>query len=607
MSLLLSCESLSKTYGIRTLFRGISFGLNEGEHTGLIGPNGSGKSTLLRILAGAEAPDEGELISKRSLRVGYVPQQDDFPEGATVEQVLLSALADRPLEEHDRLTRVAIQMSKMGFDRPDQPAGLLSGGWKKRLAIARELLREPELLIMDEPTNHLDMEGILWMEQMLKAASFGSLVVSHDRYFLENTTNRIIELSRAYPEGYLSVNGSYSAFLEKREEFMVAQASWQEAMAGRVRREIEWLKRGPKARTTKAKSRIDAAGQMIQDLAELKVRNAQDKTATIDFTATERKTRKLLVAKNASKSLNGRPLFNNLDLVLSPGMKLGLLGPNGSGKTTLLKVLSGEIPPDAGSIRHAEALRVVRFDQDRQSLDKTVTLRQALSPKSDIVVYRDKPIHVSGWAKRFLFRPEQFDMPVGDLSGGEQSRVLIAKLMLQPADLLLLDEPTNDLDIPTLEVLEESLEEFPGALVLVTHDRYMLDRLATDILGLDGLGDAHLFGDLTQWEQAQKQQRAKAEEKPKPAPAKAKPKSEAVGIKRLTYMEQREWEQMEGKIMEAEEALEEAQKEMADPAVLADRDRLNQSCQKVHDAQERVQSLYARWEQLEAKQRGSGE
>jgi ATP-binding cassette subfamily F protein uup len=310
-----------------------------------------------------------------------------------------------------------------------------------------------------------------------------------------------------------------------------------------------------------------------------------------------------------SKSLNGRLLFKDLDLVLSPGMKLGLLGPNGSGKTTLLKVMAGEIPPDTGSIRHADGLRVVRFDQDRASLDKSMTLRQALSPKSEMVVYRDKAIHVSGWAKRFLFRPEQFDMPVGDLSGGEQSRVLIAKLMLQPADLLLLDEPTNDLDIPTLEVLEENLEEYPGAVVLVTHDRYMLDRLATDILGLDGQGDAHMFSDLAQWEQAQKQ-REKAEEKPKSAPSappKAKHKSEAVGIKRLTYMEQREWEQMENKIMEAEEALEVAQKEMGDPAVLADRDRLNQCCQKVHDAQEVVQKLYARWEQLEAKQRGGGE
>ncbi|HEX2974074.1 MAG TPA: ABC-F family ATP-binding cassette domain-containing protein [Tepidisphaeraceae bacterium] len=603
MSLLLSCESLSKSYGIRTLFRGISFGLNEGERTGLIGPNGSGKSTLLRLLAGAEPPDEGELISRRNLRVGYVPQQDVFPPAATVQQVLLEVLTDRPIEEHERTTRVAIQMSKMGFEHPEQHADSLSGGWRKRLAIARELLREPELLILDEPTNHLDMEGILWLEQLLKNASFGCLVVSHDRYFLENTTNRIIELSRAYPEGYFSVNGSYSQFLEKREEFLVAQASWQEAMASRVRREIEWLKRGAKARTTKAKGRINAAGQMIQDLAELKIRNAQDKTATIDFTATDRRTRKLLVAKGASKSLNGRLLFKDLELVLSPGMKLGLLGPNGSGKTTLLKTLAGEIPPDTGSIRPAEGLRIVRFDQDRSSLDKTMTLRQALSPKSDIVVYRDKPIHVSGWAKRFLFRPEQFDMPVGDLSGGEQSRVLIARLMLQPADLLLLDEPTNDLDIPTLEVLEESLEEFPGAVVLVTHDRYMLDRLATDILGLDGQGHAHLFGDLTQWAQAQKK-REREEDKPKASAPKPKPKSEAVGFKRLTYMEQREWEQMEGKIMEAEEALQLAQAEMADPVVLADRDRLNQCCQRVHDAQEFVQKLYARWEQLEAKQIG---
>ena len=601
MALLLSCESLTKSYGPRTLFQGISFGLDDQERTGLIGPNGSGKSTLLKLLGGIEAPDEGEIVTRRNLRLEYVAQEDDFPENATVEQVLVDAMASMPIDEHDRIARASVLLGKIGFEDPDRPAGVLSGGWKKRLSIARALVRDPDILLLDEPTNHLDLEGILWLERLLKTSSFACLVVSHDRYFLENVTNRVIELNRAFPEGFFSVNGTYSDFLEKREGFLVAQAAQQTALASRVRREIEWLKRGAKARTTKAKGRIESANRMMTDLAELKVRNAQDKAATIDFNSTDRKTRKLLAATGIAKSFGGRTLFRSLDLVLSPGMKLGLLGPNGSGKTTLLRVLSGEVEPDDGRIRRAENLRVVRFEQDRSVLDKRATLRHALSPKSDMVVYREAPIHVSGWARRFLFRTEQLDLPVGELSGGEQARVLIAQLMLQPADLLILDEPTNDLDIPTLEVLEESLEDFPGALVLVTHDRYMLDNLSTDLLGLDGKGGANLYADYPQWEQAQ----LTAKEAPKPATTatKAASKPSASGNKRLTYMEQREWEQIEAKIMDAEVAVELLQRETSDPKVMADRDKMHAACEKLDAAQQLVRRLYARWEELDAKQK----
>jgi ABC transport system ATP-binding/permease protein len=600
MALLLSAKSLTKSYGPRTLFQGISFGLDDQERTGLIGPNGSGKSTLLKLLAGIEASDEGEIITRRNLRLEYVAQQDLFPDNATVEQVLVDAMAAMPIDEHDRVARAGILLGRIGFEHPDRPAGVLSGGWKKRLSIARALVREPDLLLLDEPTNHLDLEGILWLERLLKTPSFACLVVSHDRYFLENVTNRVVELNRAFPEGFFSVNGAYSDFLEKREEFLVAQAAQQTALASRVRREIEWLKRGAKARTTKAKGRIESANRMMTDLAELKVRNAQDRAATIDFTSTDRKTRKLLAAAGISKSFGGRTLFRDLDLVLAPGMKLGLLGPNGSGKTTLLRVLAGEMEPDGGKIRRAENLRVVRFEQDRSVLDHRATLRHALSPNSDTVVYRDSPIHVSGWARRFLFRTEQLDMQVGELSGGEQARVLIAQLMLQPADLLILDEPTNDLDIPTLEVLEESLEDFPGALVLVTHDRYMLDNLSTDLLGLEGKGGANLYADYPQWEQAQLTAK---EVKPTQAPAKPASKPASSNNKRLTYMEQREWEQIEAKIMDAEAAVESFQRETSDPKVMAHRDKMHAACEKLDAAQQLVRKLYARWEELDAKQK----
>ena len=606
MALLLSCESLTKSYGPRTLFTGISFGLDDQERTGLIGPNGSGKSTLLKLLAGAEAPDEGEINTRRNLRLEHVEQQDVFPANVSVEQVLVDAMASMPIDEHDRVARASIMLGKIGFTDPNQSAHSLSGGWKKRLAIARALVREPDLLLLDEPTNHLDLEGILWLERLLKTSSFACLIVSHDRYFLENVANRVVELNRAYPEGYLSVNGSYSDFLEKREGFMVAQQAQQTALASRVRREIEWLKRGAKARTTKAKGRIESAGRMMTDLAELKVRNAQDKAVAIDFTASDRKTRKLLAATGVTKSYGGRVLFRDVDVVLSPKMKLGLLGPNGSGKTTLLRILAGELEPDGGRIKRADNLRVVRFEQDRSRLDPRATLRDALSPKSDSVVYQGGAMHISAWARRFLFRLEQLDMPVGELSGGEQARVLIAQLMLEPADLLILDEPTNDLDIPTLEVLEESLEEFPGALVLVTHDRYMLDNLSTDLLGLDGNGGASLYADYPQWEQAQlaaKESAAAAVRSATVAKAAPKPASSGGGGKRLSYMEQREWEQIEKKIMEAEEALEKAQRETGDPKVMADRDKMHDACERLGAAEQLVRTLYARWEELDAKQK----
>ena len=601
MSLLLHCESISKSFGVRTLFKDISIGFDDTERTGLIGPNGSGKSTLLKILAGVEHCDSGEITSRRNLRLAYLPQEDRFPSGLTVQEVLLDALKDEHADDHDKLTQVEIQLGRTGFDRTDQLAETLSGGWRKRLALARELVKQPDLLLLDEPTNHLDLEGILWLEKLLSNASFAFLLVSHDRYFLENVTNRVVELNRTYEDGYLSINGSYSDFIEKREDYLAAQSAQQRALASRVRREVEWLKRGAKARTTKAKGRIEQAGQMMEDLAGLKGRNAQAGTMQIDFAATERKTRKLLVAKDVSKILGGRTLFEHLNLVLSPGMKLGLLGPNGSGKSTLIRLLTGELKPDVGEIWQADGLRVVRFAQDRRHLDKNQTLRNALSPMGDNLNYRGSSMHITAWAKQFLFRSEQLDMPVSDLSGGEQSRVLIANLMLEPADLLILDEPTNDLDIPSLEVLEESLSDFPGALVLVTHDRFMLDRVSTEILALDCKGAARPFASVLQWQAAKDEEEQARPAAARSASSKPAAKASPAARKKLSWNEQRELEQMEEKILAAEEDLHAQQKRMEDREVLADHVKLRDVCTKVDEAQTLVQTLYERWQELEGR------
>jgi len=602
MTLLLNCTRLSKAYGARPLFQDISISFDDTERTGLIGPNGSGKSTLMKILAGIEQPDAGSIESRRNLRLGYLPQEDRFPTGLTCHQVLVEAQKGMHIDEHEREIEASILLGKLEFADIDQPAAELSGGWKKRLAIARELIRKPDLLLLDEPTNHLDLEGILWLEDLLSAAPFAFVLVSHDRYFLENATNRTVELNDSYPDGYLSHNGPYSQFVEKRVEFLEAQAAREQALASTVRREIEWLRRGAKARTTKAKGRINQAGQMMDELADLRKRNAPQATADLDFSASGRQTKKLLVGKNLSIALGGRQLLSKLDITLTPGMRLGLLGPNGSGKSTLIRMLVGQLKPDTGTVTPAEGLQIVHFEQTRASLDPKQTLRDALAPMGDSITFRGQNLHVSGWAQKFLFRKEQLDLPVGDLSGGERSRVLIARLMLRPADVLILDEPTNDLDISSLDILEESLSDFPGALLLVTHDRMMLDRLSTDLLALDGNGNADFYASLTQWQAA----KAAAEEAEAARQRTANKPVKAVAVateakKKLTYMEQRELEQIEDKIHAAEETLARHQKQMDDPAVLADRNKLHDACAAVDAAQKQVTDLYARWEELEAR------
>jgi ATP-binding cassette subfamily F protein uup len=606
MAVLLSVQALGKSFGTRVLFDGLTFGMNDGERVGIIGPNGSGKSTLLKILAGVETCDSGALNIKRMLRMAYVPQEDTFAKGENAETILSAAIADEHLNEHQRTNRVDTVISKIGFseDWSHAPVETLSGGWRKRVAIARALVTQPDLLLMDEPTNHLDLEGILWLEKLLSNAPFACLMVSHDRFFLENTANRIFELNRCYPEGFFSSAGRYSDFLQKREEFLCGQKEAQRALEGKVKREIEWLRRGPPARTTKSRARMDEAGRMIDDLAELKIRNNQGGAVKIDFNASQRQANKLIVLKKVNKSLGTRKLVGDLSLIVSPGMKLGLLGANGSGKTTFLRLLTGDLEPDSGTIERAERLRIVTFDQNREQVDRDATLRRALAPTGDTVLFRDQSIHVIAWAKRFLFKPEQLDMPVKSLSGGEQARILIARLMLRPADILLLDEPTNDLDIPSLEVLEESLADFPGAVALVTHDRHMLRRLCSDILGFDGKGNTDLFADYSQWENARADALA-AEADARKASSASKSgerKNASKSDKRLSFKEQREWDGMEQAIMDAEAAVEKILKQLEDPAVANDPEVLHENCEALAEAHERVDALYARWQELEAKQ-----
>jgi ATP-binding cassette subfamily F protein uup len=593
---IINAQELGKTYGAAPLFQDVSFTISEGDRIGLIGPNGSGKSTLLGILAGQIEPDSGNVAVRRHTRLSYVIQESQFAAGETVRSVVAKALERSGVPEAERQGRLFETLGRANFEDFDAEAAKLSGGWRKRLAIAEALVQQPDVLLLDEPTNHLDLEGIEWLEELLRTQQFACVVVSHDRYFLENVATQTVELSRAYPDGLLRVPGNYSTFLEKKEEFLLTQEKHQESLENRVRTEIEWLRRGPKARATKAKARIQTAHQMISDLAELNSRT-RTSSAKIDFSATDRKTKRLVELNHVSYAIGERTLFADLDFVVTAGKRVGLVGPNGSGKTTLLRLLRGEMQPTAGEIRRADFLRVVYFDQNRV-LDPDVTLRRALAPGSDSVVYQDRVVHVASWASRFLFTSEQLNQPVGRLSGGERARVLIAQLMLQPADVLLLDEPTNDLDIPTLEILEETLLEYAGALVLVTHDRYMLDRVSTMVLGLDGRGGAESFADYLQWEswQAESKQPARAN-----AGAKSSPAAEPVVKKKLSYNEAREFATIEERIAKAEETLEQKRAATEDPKIATDSQRLLTAHSEMEEAQKTVDRLYARWAELEAK------
>ncbi|MCM2303912.1 MAG: ABC-F family ATP-binding cassette domain-containing protein [Elusimicrobia bacterium] len=597
MAILLSCQKLTKSFGVRPLFEGLSFGLFEGERAGLIGPNGAGKSTLLKILAGLESADEGKIAARRGLRVGYLAQQDRFEAvGAdwSVRDELSRSLQGLDLEDWEIDMRVEDGMERSGFADPAQRVDKLSGGWRKRLAILSQVLRQPDLLLLDEPTNHLDLEGVLWLERFMAGLDFAFLTITHDRSFLERVCNRVIELNKRYEDGHFSSQGNYSDFLEKREELFSHQETLQQTMQNTVKGEIAWLRKGPKARTTKQQARIDRAGEMISDLAELKYRNAQTRATQIDFDATERQSKSLVRAIGVEKSMGGRKLFGPLDLMLSPGDKLGLLGENGSGKSTLLKMIAGTLAPDKGTMKRADDLKVVTFDQHREQLDMTKTLKRSLCEAGEHVEFKGSRIHVYGWAERFLFRAEQLEYPMSRLSGGEQARVLIARLMLRPADILLLDEPTNDLDLQSLEVLENSMMEFPGALVLVTHDRYLLERVSQRLLALDGKGHAGFYADLSQWENA----REESDSLGAMHPVAAAPAPEKRG---LDAKEAKELLRMEASIKAAENEAALARAALEDPAIATDAPELIKRQVRLDEARQRVEALFQRWNELEAR------
>jgi ABC transport system ATP-binding/permease protein len=609
VAILLTARGLSHSFSQRPLFDAISFTVSDGDRIGLIGPNGAGKSTLLRVLAGQTTPDHGDLALRGGTRIGYLAQTPSFGPDDTVRSAVQHGLrrlkpggdaAHLDWEEENRVEAVLAKLQLTGPEvEPDVQVKTLSGGWQKRVALARELVVEPDLLLLDEPTNHLDVESILWLERMLLGARFATITVTHDRMFLQRVSRRILELDRRNEGGLLSVNGDYATYIERKAEAMAAQEQREQALRNTLRRETEWLRRGPAARTTKQEARIERAGDLADEVAALGSRN-RTRQATIELEARGRRTRKLIEAKQVSKRFGERSVFENIDLLIGPGSRISLLGPNGCGKSTLLRVLI---------VVRANDLSVQVFEQNRESLDPDKTLADSVADGNDQLDYRGARLHRYGYLERFLFRSEQMQMRVGNLSGGEQSRLLIARLMLRPADVLVLDEPTNDLDFETLNVLQEALQSFEGAVLLVSHDRYFVDQVATQIVAFHTApserGRVTMFADLHQWQNWHTSHVEQARARPEAASGKSDAAANGgVKRKKLSYKDQRDWETLEGRILEAEAALEVLERQAHQPGVGSDVARAMDLHANTEAKRTEIEQLYVRWAELEALVKG---
>jgi ATP-binding cassette subfamily F protein uup len=601
MGILLTAVGLTKAFGSHPLFEGIACSVDSADRIGLIGPNGAGKSTLLSILSGEILPDEGTLAVQRGLRIGYLSQMPAFHEGATIRETVLEGAAgahageeawEAALAADEVIARLALATE--GRSR-ETPVATLSGGWKKRVALARELVRRPDLLLLDEPTNHLDVEAILWFEDLLARAPFATLTVTHDRLFLQRVANRILELDRRNANGLLDVRGDYATYLRVKEARLATDAQRESSLRNQLRRETEWLMRGAKARSTKQQARIQRAGALESEVADLSERN-QSRNVRLDFQSSEKNPKRLIDAKGIGKAYGGNVLFSNLDLLVTPKSRIGLLGPNGCGKSTLLRILLGTEEPDTGVVFRAENLQPVTFEQGRDSLDPETTVAKTICPEGDHVDYRGALVHIRSYLDRFLFKEEQADMKVGRLSGGEQSRLLLARLMLKKTNLLILDEPTNDLDLATLQVLEDCLADFPGAVVLVTHDRYFLDRVTNRLLAFSrdekGRGTLTSLAGLDQWE-------AWYAERKGAAPARRSAAKVPARKRRVGFNEQRELDGMEERIQAAEAARDALREESEHPAHASDAPKLVALLAALDEKQAAVDRLYARWSDLQ--------
>ncbi len=632
---LLTLDKLELAYGHWPLLDGASLVLDRGDRVGLIGRNGTGKSSLLRIVAGEVASDAGTVWRAPALRLGYVPQEPAFQPGHSVFEACAeglgaaralitayhdaahrvaegdaAALADlerlgHALEVHDawRLnSRVEETLSRLGLPA-DTPVETLSGGQKKRVALARALVAEPELLLLDEPTNHLDFEAIAWLEELLKAYAGALLFVTHDRRFLDNVANRIVELDRGELRGYV---GNFAAYQQAKAEELTVEAAHNRKFDKFWRQEEAWIRKGIEARRTRNEGRV----RRLEDLRRSRaVRRERQGQVELALDAGERSGKLVAELEDVSHGYGGRMLIRDFSSRIQRGDKVGLIGPNGSGKTTLIRLILGELAPDAGRIRRGTNLNVAYFDQFRNRLDDEATLIDTIAPGSDYVEIGGERRHAISYLESFLFPAERARAKVSALSGGERNRLLLARLFARPANLLVLDEPTNDLDIDTLELLEQLLQDYEGTVLLVSHDRAFLDNVVTQSICFEGDGRlVEIAGGYEDWQlyRARQAGAAVVREKPRAEPKPAARPAAKPGKAGLSYKENKELEAIPARIeaLEAEQAQLAAR--LADPALYkAGPEEARALNERASEVEEELMQLLARWEELEAKRAAS--
>jgi ATP-binding cassette subfamily F protein uup len=648
---LLHAAGIGLSFGSRTVFDGLTLTIEEGERVGLVGVNGSGKSSLMRILARGAPPDRGEVQLRRGALVTYLPQEPEFAAGATVASELEvaraplraaldahAALAARLAAPHDAATHERLLaelaaasdrveqlggwdtahearrlLDRLGVKDWDRPVAELSGGTRKRVAIARALLTRPDLLLLDEPTNHLDADTVDWLEEELDRLAGAFLLVTHDRYFLDDLVDRIVEITPG--AGVTSYPGNYEAYLEQKLEADLAAADAQRKRDRWIAEEVAWLRRGVEARRTKSKARIERARRLMAER-----RAARPQVPELRIAPPPRLSQVVIEAHGLSKAFAGRAVLDGVSFTLQRGERVGLVGPNGAGKTTFLRVLLGELPVEAGEIVTGKRTKVAYYDQQRTKLDPEATVYEAAGGAppgrvgEDFVELSGRRVALRDYLDDLLFPPSVQRMQVKALSGGERNRLLLAKLFLEGANVLVLDEPTNDLDLVTLNVLERLLLGFDGSVLLVTHDRYFLDKVATAVLAFEGDGRATRYpGNYEMYRTLKEQaEAAKPTVPPHPDPLPPLGRGER-GVEpprrkpgKLTFNEQRELEGIEPAILAAEERKASLEAALADPETYRkDGAGIARLRAELDAATVEVERLYARWQELEALRRNS--
>ncbi|WP_409178213.1 ATP-binding cassette domain-containing protein [Brevibacillus fortis] len=627
---ILSVENLSKGYGEKVLFDNISFHIAEQERIGLIGVNGTGKSSLLKIVAGLDTADSGKIVHASHFRVEYLPQNPDFDENSSVlEQVFygdspliqllrdyetaLEAVQESPDDEKKQARLFAVQnrmdaadawesntqakmiLTKLGLHNFSQKVAELSGGQKKRVAMARALIQPADLLILDEPTNHIDNETVEWLEEYLSRYKGALLLVTHDRYFLDRVTNRTFELDRGKLYSY---EGNYAMFLEKKAEREENEAAVESKRQNLLRRELAWLRRGAKARTTKQKARV----QRAEDLRDKVVDGPAAKMEMA--LGASRLGKKVIELTNIHKAYGERKLINDFSYIVLPGDRVGIIGPNGSGKTTLLNMLAGRIQPDSGSLEIGTTVKIAYYTQDSVEMDEKLRVIEYVKEAAEVIqTSNGESITASQMLERFLFSPHMQWTPISRLSGGERRRLYLLRTLMGEPNVLFLDEPTNDLDIQTLSILEDYLEQFPGAVITVSHDRYFLDRTVDHLFAFEGQGHIRqYYGNYSEYLEERRQEKATQVQEADQQAEKTQSNSGANRgnnrTRKLSYKDQKEWDAIEGKIAALEERSVKLKQEIA--ASGSDYGKIEKLYAEEQQVAAELEATIERWAELSA-------